>query len=327
MQRLWVVVVLVLLVPLAYVKGKTSVCCKQSPAVEPAKPSPEVTADQPAHPWVHKHHLALDPVVLLVVMALSGAASAFFGWQIWQVNQRQMQIQATQALPLFEAHQELVRNVDGEVMTDWLYIHNKGGLARNTTIEIEPLLTLVIRRPPGDNILIDDIPVAAYTYASVSHVPPGSWSDETVQLGDEGNAARVRRQLNDMASPLENSSELTYEVGYVSWLLTISYQDYQGNDRTEYYGYRPGINPYTEPPEGEGYELSEHGSFGALSLQDVQSRESAARWNSDHGLSLPIPFNSRPFVEALLTDPRLEVPPSGPVASPSAGRAASPTSH
>lgn len=250
LKKLWAAVG-VLLLPIAYLLGRHA---SRTIVVRPpdvhvntpglGQPIPAAGEEQ-GYRRLGRHKILIDPYVIACISLFGTAGALWFAWQSNSLNDtqtellnRQIAVEASQALPIFEFTHEIDHASDGSIQSDWLVVKNTGGVARNFGISV---LTMARLFSVEVDAGYDYIEVPIDNYFPSTSLPEGMYQ-ETVRLGAEGNAATYLRARSKISAQLQEATGTTTDFD-VTHYIAISYQNYQGEDRIEHYEYGPMEEP------------------------------------------------------------------------------------
>jgi hypothetical protein len=185
-----------------------------------------------------------DPIVLVALIA--ALASASFAYQTNRISQRQVEllnrqvsIEESLALPVFTVTLGHDGRNGGSASNHWLSIDNSGGLANDLVIDVLPFISFwwYEADAEGERTMMqgDELPLVGYfdeyNYALPSRMVPGS----ALRLGFPGNAAGlsdVVTRLADTVAGYDSVTELDYSLEVA---VVLSYVDYSGIQRHDFY--------------------------------------------------------------------------------------------
>jgi hypothetical protein len=254
-----------------------------SPGPEPGPPP-----TQPLEEGASYLRRFLDPIV--IVTSIAAIASATFAYQTNAINQhqselldRQVAIEESLALPVFTVTMTIDTDGDGEPVSGWLAIDNRGGMANDLVIDVIPFSSFWWQGNAAgserESIEGDEVPVIGmfdeYSSSSPSHMLPG----QSNVLGYEGNVAAYRDATGRIADHLMHQPVPLVDLDQsLEIIVGFHYVDYMGTERSDYY--------YADlNSDGEIYP---HGQFLRLGsdLGDEITADYYAKFNDRFALRL-----------------------------------------
>lgn len=213
--------------------------------------------------WIATYRDILDPALVVSVALVAAVATGYFAWQTNAINndqrqlmERQVNIQTSQSLPIFDLSLTHGFNEEGEAISEYVVITNMGGMARS--IDIDARASVEVRWAGFDNdcgsyetldgLSRMEMPLLEFTeqdlrepddpnifYDSLAPLPENLNNGESLSLGHNSNLWNLNNAFNLIYSRMLYDYGEAYDFLSILWYFRIIYDDYQGISRTEYY--------------------------------------------------------------------------------------------
>lgn len=231
-----------------------------------------------------RYSVFFDPYILLLATVVAAVGAVFFAARTAEIAERQNEIQASQSLPVFYAERELTVQPDGDPDTDIFRIGSSGGMARNASIKVQPVMHMLwggFHQTPG---ALRDIPLWAYERDYMAGEVEALWPSP-VPFGATGNVADISDEMAWIMDRLVEETDADSVSGWVDWYMRIEYQDYQGNDRTEYYRFEAYGSLFTWSPQPVWTPTVE-GVFRPMTTEQGERAFSQVAVNNRHNIAI-----------------------------------------
>lgn len=204
----------------------------------------EISGD--GRPSVIRHWLSrfADPIVLVALIA--ALASATFAYQTNAISKRQVEllnrqvsIEESLALPVFSVSLDVGEQSEAGAASHWITIENHGGLANDLVIDVLPFLSFWWSQDDGTGQPVmmqgDELPLVGY-FNEYSHTLPSRMNPGArTSLGFDGNAAAFRHIAGRLTGELAAQDAVTELDHALEVMISLSYIDYMGVERVDYY--------------------------------------------------------------------------------------------